>query len=1332
MPYYDTGAPTPNTKNSITKTATNFGIRDFLLTKNIHNPIKYPYLSTSINGAPRGGEPFLDTMVGSGVVLPQISISISGLRRYSDAIIMNRFKDTDLLAPSLVNITNITTMPIFPVPPNGTVNYQQEDITKYGILPKSDFKEYRKLSTMRNLYLDATKQIDMADYISLQPIISAQQLPSYLDEYGNLNLGDNKTIQNINTIGSLLNVQGLVVAKAGIVTNYDIISTLAGRVLTATGLIKDTKLGVIGGQQLALALSNNAAFNTEQYLLGKLNVSDNILSLVKGGTIGLRPDYKITIPNNKGGKILDVASRILGFNIPKSYLDDDGSLFSSENGNISNILRANVMLKNTGNGQITALLNNVVTNINGTNHFYDSPDSNFSPFRSGYAPGYRNHNFQLLQTPKGYAFMNEEGDVNSFVSSVTKAEPIPEINTDLIAQYGFLPLDDTYGNGTSNINQPTFSWGAFGNTTNTPKAINENQFSEELLNQPKHTLLYKTQLLFNSKRMKTIVSSKGDLTIQNGSQTQSSVVPGGGISKGSAVLSANNFDINGQLTTPTGRTAENTFCRSWTTYDRYDSVNNLIRSRGLNQSEETGQQILGYPWRLNTENSVLDDNGFVKIGPYKGDNMGRKGDEKTASPKRYMFSIENLAWAGTPAANLLPCEQGPGDLLSGKFGKIMWFPPYDLTFSESSSVNLESTNFIGRGEPIYTYNNTERTGNLSFKIIIDHSSITNSFGSDKEPDDEFVRSWFAGCVDLDNKWSNKLTENEKSIVNVNNTTTPPKKNEDVVIKPDDITIYFENDITKIVPEYENGDNKGVGQYTGEPQQRYKGGPFEKGDIWPDKTDWGLNVTPIILNNISYSGWNDTNYITALKTYLKDKCPTCKARCVGYASSQGVLYSNNKLAKDRAETLKQWLISNEILDKSKIKQAVDSKTLSNKDGKKVLYLPKTLVDNKEPKLHRYAKIIFYIDSKTKKSETPPKNNDGVNVSASDSIKQRYYTECDFFEKIKRTDPFVYDQFKTKIKYFHPAFHSTTPEGFNSRLTFLLQCTRQGATISSVGPKNLAFGPAPVCILRIGDFYNTKIMMDNVTFDFDPLVWDLNPEGIGVQPMIANVTISFKYIGGSSLYSPINKLQNALSFNYFANTQTFDPRADTVVKAKNSTRNDIYTNTIPEDVYELNKGVDPTKDSLDIVPTLKLVEPTTTTSNNSEVTKADNAVSGKQPSKTPDNNKNIKFVINSLGSHVFNPVEKCSGDMKITITFDSELEQDYNFKFIIFDFNNKHNVQIGSGKLTKSNLSQEFTFKYSITQNKNIFVFNQNNPFDSNLYQYKLNIIGLNPIVINHTI
>jgi hypothetical protein len=83
----------------------------------------------------------------------------------------------------------------------------------------------------------------------------------------------------------------------------------------------------------------------------------------------------------------------------------------------------------------------------------------------------------------------------------------------------------------------------------------------------------------------------------------------------------------------------------------------------------------------------------------------------------------------------------------------------------------------------------------------------------------------------------------------------------------------------------------------------------------------------------------------------------------------------------------------------------------------------------------------------------------------------------------------------------------------------------------------------------------------------LVWDLNPEGVGVQPMIANVTMSFKFIGASTLMGPLNKLQNALSFNYFANTQVYDPRADYI--AKDGNKKDAKGNEIPN--YVLMNGL-----------------------------------------------------------------------------------------------------------------------------------------------------------------
>ena len=148
--------------------------------------------------------------------------------------------------------------------------------------------------------------------------------------------------------------------------------------------------------------------------------------------------------------------------------------------------------------------------------------------------------------------------------------------------------------------------------------------------------------------------------------------------------------------------------------------------------------------------------------------------------------------------------------------------------------------------------------------------------------------------------------------------------------------------------------------------------------------------------------------------------------------------------------------------------------------------------------------------------------------------------------------VYDNLREKLKFFQPAFHSMTPEGLNGRLTFLQQCMRPGDTIPTVrdiggspvlqynNATNTSFGAPPVLVLRVGDFYNTKIIPTSLNITYEDL--DLNPEGIGVQPMIANITMAFNFVGGSGLKESIDKLQNALTFNYYANTEIYDERAD----------------------------------------------------------------------------------------------------------------------------------------------------------------------------------------------
>jgi hypothetical protein len=218
----------------------------------------------------------------------------------------------------------------------------------------------------------------------------------------------------------------------------------------------------------------------------------------------------------------------------------------------------------------------------------------------------------------------------------------------------------------------------------------------------------------------------------------------------------------------------------------------------------------------------------------------------------------------------------------------------------------------------------------------------------------------------------------------------------------------------------------------------------------------------------------------------------------------------------------------------------------KDPYVPVIVPPVIIDKeKDPDINQ--NILTGV-TQTIKPEAKLTIEQKIKEGISKKILRNLFTECDYFEIIKKENPMVYDSIKEKIKYFNPAFHSMTPEGLNARLTFLNQCTRPGQTIPIIGTDgrakyndslNTSFGAPPILVLRVGDFYNTKIVPTSVGFAYEGL--DLNPEGIGVQPMLVNVTMAFNIIGGMGLKEPVQQLQNALSFNYYANTEIYDERA-----------------------------------------------------------------------------------------------------------------------------------------------------------------------------------------------
>ena len=244
-------------------------------------------------------------------------------------------------------------------------------------------------------------------------------------------------------------------------------------------------------------------------------------------------------------------------------------------------------------------------------------------------------------------------------------------------------------------------------------------------------------------------------------------------------------------------------------------------------------------------------------------------------------------------------------------------------------------------------------------------------------------------------------------------------------------------------------------------------------------------------------------------------------------------------------------------------------LNSEDGKKIMAehgQPKVVIGpNGYPTLEKpidpWTFTMQDAARLTGKNYTNPKSWDFDNswlqndkprqvTAVTKGVVERYDNEGEFFELLEKNDPFMHHLITDKIRYFDPAFHSISPEGFNARLTFLHQCTRQGSTVggadSQIGSTayNLAFGRPPVCVLRLGDFYYTKIIINSISIQYETPQWDLNPEGIGVMPMFAKVSLNFVFLGGSDLAGPISRLQNAVSFNYYANTGVYDNRAEMV--------------------------------------------------------------------------------------------------------------------------------------------------------------------------------------------
>lgn len=1058
-------------------------------------------------------------------------------------------------------------------------------------------------------------------------------------------------------------------------------------------LSQDSFIARLGAQTLRKEFEDRIAAQIRQDTLGRaniLNVSSgtDIVNILTGVVPIIEPVYTITVTANPiiaatnfalrlGGSILPVSP------IPGSYFDKNITLGQPTTiQQLSNAYRrsgvgkffnrlmgggetgSQIMFNNMGAGQRSRLFKNIDFNR--------------------YKPNFPRNFFQRLGgTLLGTVSDNSNfyvGNINSNPSQVFSPVGDVPVNQFGVEQqspvYGPSELAQLYEGPSQSIklgaNGPTYSdgggieggftWvspkykgnagkkvGIGGEVSNLDEDFRPSSYvnTESVNNEFKsNSILDNTQRLIDSqpqggKRLKHVGNAIDQVSkVFNDGYKE--------MTKGSRVLR--------YLFDDDGREIGTEYCRVFAKDVPYLQYNDLQKSDGITTE---GRRFA---------NSVLDKTYNLNIVPNKQeggqDSTNLIGTVDNGVAKKYMFSLENLAWrtSSTPGfstADLPVCERGPNG------GRVMWFPPYGLTFNESVTANWNSNDFLGRPEPIYTYKNTSRGGTLQWKIVVDHPSVLNVIvnkvlkgENNNNRINSILDSFFAGCrkfdiyelartyttinpndlFELQQAISSKEVTREQ-LVYIKGTIQSGNDDPGATTQPISqsgnggntnnlfkdyyqLGFYFGNDYPK--PNTTINYTTEYNRYTTEDKNLY----LTKSNSAETRTFFDTVVTPNYqaMDNfaIELGKQLTTNTEGTVTVYISSSCSAPQTSSYNDELAKRRVVATTKFFAENNATKtfvnqQRLLIKEAPLDRTRQAGALGEVAVSNpkkiKDDKTDgPFVPANFEANGKTfgctdtanvggDIQVGAKEVFTVGAmacrrsyiseivstlNVPQTQTGPNNGPGsqtnpttgggpIPVVVGDVITttvpepvitqewvrkdnitvkvvRALLTECDYFETIKEQTPMVYDNLREKLKFFQPSFHSITPEGLNSRLTFLQQCMRPGDTIPTKkqatpdspvqlqynNAVNTTFGAPPVLVLRVGDFYNTKIIPKSLTINYEGL--DINPEGIGVQPMIASINLSFDFVGGSGLKESIDKLQNALTFNYYANTEIYDDRAD----------------------------------------------------------------------------------------------------------------------------------------------------------------------------------------------
>ena len=1057
------------------------------------------------------------------------------------------------------------------------------------------------------------------------------------------------------------------------------------------------------------------------------------INLITGREDLIEKNYKITVAKTLPGKAIDFLQTVAGVEFPWSEIPGDyltnprnpinnrptpsttaGEIIQDITGALGSLLGiqrrpklsrkpSDLMIEYMGSGQKDVLFDNLSYSTYAPNYTKEARSQQSSKL-FGFVDqiGDAINNVLGVGAPKGVSYIGDDrgddvkyamGDFNDNVvrSNYYLSLLFDPVQTELFERKrNITEGGQISGKLTWYSNQSKNKLGV----NNEEYSVERSQFEESLSNKygfRSDSILNKTQELLN-----TMPSDGGAARshVANAIDQTSRIFREGNylMSRGSAIKYVDQY----------GGESGVEYCRVWTKDDPYMNMSDTMKRTG--NIRKFDSSVMTTPWNLNI---APMSNGQ---GSFEGStNIVKGGDGYYA--KKYMFSIENLAWKtstlpGYTYSDLPYCERGNNG------GRVMWFPPYDIKVSEQNVARWETNTFLGRPEPIYTYQQTERSGQISFKVVVDHPSILNLLvgkvfkDMSDEESENYINAFFAGCEEVDfySLIRTYTTLTKDDLENIKNYLEDPKADPDTITRykvevgdidegqPDTSPIpqepeqsqfhlYFPNDYPKTGGSAVKSSTTYTQEYTA-----YKNNKaqylvdLENGldDLFNGtQNEARKNDKKVIYGNSNVIG--TTENINLVKGKLETAFDKLDSQFNGYNSkieeiknkiSNGEVKQlevrifastssiagddyNVKLSLRRAHSIYKDVFGKLIKKESEInftdvtpadgtKQVTGSSDYTfesmgyegiegtaqvnyvtvgeNTSTNESLFGGEDLnVDchkdeiKSNSALKRTAPVTFYcrhgvvhfVVTPIDKIPEEPLKKPKATVTAEneiipptvkkppmDEMKKiivKTLSECYYFKVMEEDSPVTFKSLREKLKYFHPAFHSTTPEGLNSRLTFLLQCVRPGDTIpikgiadnADINARNTSFGPPPICVVRVGDFYHSKVVITNVNINYEEGVWDLNPEGIGVQPMIANVTLQVNFIGGQGLEKPVERLQNALSSNFFANTEMYDPRSistNTTIGGEDAQK---FTKTFLESLQKATNNTT-TPESTDVVP------------------------------------------------------------------------------------------------------------------------------------------------------